>query len=216
MSQRILVLAAHPDDETLGCGGTLLRWIARGDKAYWLPVTCMAGFDDGRVEEREHTLAAVAAAYPLVRGRGAAYPATTLPTVPVRELITTLSNAIIDIQPSIVLIPHRGDGHSDHRALADAALAALKPHRVPSVRMVMSYEVPSETEHSLPGIPFVPNLFVDVTAYVERRMEIAALYGDEMLHPARTQTVQRALLTVRGAAIGVAAAEAFTVLRAAL
>ena len=216
----ILVVAPHPDDETLGCGGTLLRAIAAGATVHWVIASAMtreAGFSESRITARAAEIAQVAAAYGFAAVHQAPFTAARLDTVPMSERVGWFSAVINAVQPNALYLPHPHDVHSDHAAVFDAASACSKAFRHPSVRQVYCYETLSETEFGLrPGVtPFCPNRFVDITAHLERKIEIMGLYAGEMASPPfpRSAEAIRALAAFRGVVASSLAAEAFMVLR---
>jgi LmbE family N-acetylglucosaminyl deacetylase len=220
MAQRILCIAPHPDDETLGCGGTLLRHKSEGDEIHWAIVTEMtaaSGFGTERLASRAREIEQVAAEYGFAGVHRCALPTMRLDSVPIMEVIEPLSRIIRDIAADILYVPFRGDAHSDHAVVFDAAAACTKSFRYPTVRAVYAYEVPSETGFGLkpedPG--FRPNLFVPIDGYIERKIEIMKLFEGELApHPfPRSEASMRALALLRGSTCGAQAAEAFMVLR---
>ncbi len=219
MSGRILVVAPHPDDEVLGCGGTLLRRKAEGAELAWLIVTGMsadAGWPSERIEAREQEIAAVAAMMGFSHVANLRLPAARLDGYPMADLVAQFAKVFEEFQPDEVMVPHRSDVHTDHRIAFDAAVACTKPFRYPFVRRVVAYETLSETDAALdPDQHFRPNWFVDITAYLEKKLTAAAIYRSEMApfpFP-RSGEALRALAAVRGAASGFRAAEAFQLLR---
>ncbi|QTN24269.1 PIG-L family deacetylase [Rhizobacter sp. AJA081-3] len=216
----ILVVAPHPDDETLGCGGTLLRAIAAGAEVHWAIASTMAGapgFDAARLAPREREIEQVAAAYGFAGLHRAPFPATRVDTVPIAERVDWFARVVASIRPDTLYLPHPQDAHSDHAAVYEAAAACTKSFRYPSVRHVNCYETLSETEFGLlpRGGGFRPNRFVDIAAQLERKLEIMALYVGEMGPPPFPRSVEaiRALACLRGGVAGTPAAEAFMVLR---
>lgn len=217
----VLHVTPHADDETLGCGGALLRHAAEGDAVHWLIVTDLdgaAGYSAAAIERREREIEAVAAAYPFAAVHRLRLPDARLDALPLLEVALALRGVFAEVRPETVYLPFRGDAHSDHRVVFDAAAACLRPHRAGWARRLLAYETPSETDFAIdperPG--FRPNLFVDVERWLARKIEILGIYGESELgeHPfPRSERGVRALATLRGAAAGVAAAEAFVVLR---
>jgi len=216
----VLCVAPHPDDETLGCGGTLLRHIASGDPVHWLVVTAMTasqGYTTERIASRQREIEAVAEAYGFASVDRAGLPTTRLDTVPKGELIAVIADVIRRVAPTTVYVPYRNDAHSDHTAVFDATVACCKRFRHPSVARVRAYETLSETEFGMrPEYPgFRPNLFVDITTSIARKIEIMSLFAGEMGEPPfpRSAEAIRALASYRGVVAGARAAEAFMVLR---
>jgi len=216
----VLCVAPHPDDETLGCGGTLLRHAAEGACVHWLVMTGMheaQGFTAQRIAERAAEIEQVARAYGFTGTHLAGFPTTRLDTLPVAELVGAASKVFAQIRPHTVYVPYRNDAHSDHAAVFDAVTACCKTFRHSSVRAVYAYETVSETEFGLrPDDPgFRPNLFVDTSRWLDRKIEIMKLFAGEMgTFPfPRSEECLRAQAALRGSQAGVHAAEAFMVLR---
>lgn len=216
----VAVLAPHPDDETLGAGGTLLRHRSQGDEVHWVIATQMP--DDDRYPAavraaRDREIDEVAGRYGFAGVHQLGFPATHLDEVPRGEIVASLGAALRDIEPTTVYLPHGGDVHTEHRIMCEAGLACTKWFRFPSVRRVLAYETLSETEFG--GLPylaaFTANVFVDIGAHLEEKTAIAQLYGSEIEeHPfPRSIAAIRAQATLRGAMAGVAAAEAFMLVR---
>lgn len=220
MTYTVLVIAPHPDDETLGCGGTLLRAIAEGASVHWAIASTMSaaqGFSAQRIESREQEIAAVAKAYGFAGVHRASFPTTRLDTVPTAERVGWVSEVIAAVKPDTLYLPHPHDAHSDHTAVFEAAAACTKQFRYPSVRRVYVYETLSETEFGLsPGIaPFNPTRFVDVAGFISRKVEIMKFFASELgtaPFPRSIETIH-ALATYRGSVAGTTAAEAFMVLK---
>jgi LmbE family N-acetylglucosaminyl deacetylase len=219
MTDRVLVVAPHPDDETLGCGGTLLRLASEGSQIAWLIVTSMSendGFSAESMSERKTEIVKVRDAYGFCEVYALDLPTRRLDTYPVAELVAEFSKVFKAYQPSEVFLPHRRDVHTDHRAVFDAGAACAKWFRYNSVRRVFAYETLSETEFTLDTQPpFSPNYFVDVSEFLERKIEIMTMYRSEISEFPFPRSVEaiRALASVRGASSGFHAAEAFQLLR---
>ena len=196
MKDRVLVVAPHPDDETLGCGGTLMRLHKQGAELTWMIVTGISEEFSSVVNLR--------------------LPTARLDTIPMSELIDAFSKVFDSTQPEQVFLPSRLDVHTDHRMVFDAAAACTKWFRNPSVRRVLAYETISETGFGLnTELIFHPNYFVDISDFLDRKVEAVSIYKSEVGDFPFPRSVEaiRALAAVRGAASGFAAAEAFQLLR---
>lgn len=218
--KRHLVIAPHPDDETLGCGGTLLRARASGDEIYWLIMTGISkeqGFSPERVACRAAEIDAVSKAYGFAETIRLDFPTTTLDTIPIAEIVVAISKVAGRIEPTDIYLPYRRDAHSDHATVFDAAISVTKWFRYGSIERVFVYETQSETDFDLSpdSVGFRPNVFVDISETIDRKIEIAAIFESEFAeHPfPRSFEGIRALAVVRGAASGFLAAEAFMLLR---
>ena len=218
--KKILVVAPHPDDETLGCGGTLLRHKAEGDQVHWLIVTAMRagkGFSEERIQARENEIKKIEQLYRFTSTHQLRLPTTRLDTLGTVELIERIGEELTLITPEVIYVPHSGDAHSDHQVVFDAVAACTKWFRYPTVKRVLAYETLSETDMSInPGAPaFCPNIFVDVSAHLDMKVKAMKIYASELKEfpfP-RSEKAIRALAAVRGAASGFEAAEAFMLLR---
>lgn len=217
----VLAIAAHPDDETLGCGGTLLKHRAVGDRLFWAVVTQAHSpqWTAETIERKTAEVERVAQSYEMARHVRLGFPAARLETVPQTEVIERIRAVMIEVRPELVYLVHQGDAHSDHRAVFTAAMSVLKPFAMAQlgVRRVLSYETLSSTEAAPPhaGRIFMPNVFSDITPYLEQKIKLMRLYGTEG-HPdplPRGPSAIRALARYRGSTISVEYAEAFMLIR---
>lgn len=215
----VLVSAPHPDDETFGCGGTLLRLRKAGAEIYWMIVTCMDpadGWPADKIERRRQEIERTARQIGVVRVHALDLPTGRLETIPMGRLVGAMKRVVEEVAPGTLLLPNRGDAHSDHRVVFDAGAACAKWFRHGSVRAVLTYETLSETDQGTsPAVAFHPQVFVDVSTTLEAKLDLCRIYADELgafPFPRSTEAV-RALAQVRGAASGFAAAEAFGVVR---
>jgi len=216
----IVVVAPHPDDETLGCGGTLLRHRAKGDEIHWLIMTTIteqAGFSKECIKLRKQEIDTVALKYGFSSVHQTHFVTTTLDTIANNELISEVSSFISRVKPDTIYVPFRNDVHSDHVVVFDAVASCSKIFRYPFICRIRAYETLSETEFSIrpDDNGFRPNLWIDISPYLEEKIEIMRLYEGEMgQHPfPRSEQNIRALATLRGSTAGVDAAEAFVSLK---
>jgi LmbE family N-acetylglucosaminyl deacetylase len=132
------------------------------------------------------------------------------------DLVTRIADAFRSFEPDEVYLPHSSDVHTDHGIVFTAAAACTKWFRYPSITRVLAYETVSETEFGLRHMPsFRPNVFVDIEPFLEAKMDAMEVYTSEVgVFPfPRSRATLRALATLRGAASGFRAAEAFELLR---
>ena len=207
---KVIVIAPHPDDETLGCGGVILRHIADGDMVHWLIVTDPS-------PEQQVQINKIAVEYGFIKTHKLGFPPAKLDMLPKLDLVTAIGNVVKEVLPEIIYVPFRGDVHTDHAVVFDASIACTKWFRYPSIRRVLCYETLSETDLGLnpEGEKFTPNYFVNITSHIERKINIAHMYGDEMgeFPFPRSAEALRALAQVRGVACGCHSAEAFMLLK---
>ncbi|OIO38524.1 MAG: GlcNAc-PI de-N-acetylase [Candidatus Omnitrophica bacterium CG1_02_49_16] len=216
--KRILVVAPHPDDETLGCAGTLLRHKGEGDQVDWVIVTEMKnGFSFERIQRRDREIKRAAASYRFNAVHRLGFPAAGLDSVPRTKLIEALSDTFRKTSSEVVYLPFRGDVHTDHGAVFEAAISASKWFRSPKIKQIFSYETLSETEFSLsPRFRgFRPNVFIDIRRYLDKKLRIMKIYsGESAAFPfPRSEKAIRALAALRGSSAWFQAAEAFMLLK---
>ncbi len=218
---RIAAIATHPDDETLGCGGTLLRRKAEGDEIHWIIVTALHTPRWGAQDiERWHCqVEQVGDAYGFASVHRLGFPSAALDSVPLDEMIAAFGDALDVIRPDVVMLNHRGDVHTDHRIAFDAALSVLKPIHMShmGISRILAYETLSSTEAASPatGDVFLANHHVEIGDHIDRKIEIMGLYKTEVQSDPlpRGPSAMRALARLRGAAVGKTHAEAFMVVR---
>jgi LmbE family N-acetylglucosaminyl deacetylase len=216
-----LVVAPHADDELLGCGGTLLRLIrAHGARAHWLIVTSISethGHSVERSAERRAEVAAVARAAGFASVYELGFAPAGLDRVAQGDLVAAISKVVREIAPNTVFLPFRGDAHSDHRIVFDAAAACTKWFRYPSVKHVLAYETISETDFGLDPDTrsFNPNIWVDTSDYHAEKLALLDHYPSEIgeFPFPRSKQAITAQAQLRGSQAGVAAAEAFVLLK---
>ena len=216
---KIMVVAVHPDDETLGAGGTLLKHKAQKDELVWVIVTGMPkkDYSSAQIKKREEEIKAVSREYGFDEVIRMDLPTTRLDEYVSRELVSLFAAVIQQVKPQTVYLPFAGDAHSDHQAVFNAAHACLKTFRAPFVKKVYVMETISETEFGQKpgGELFAPNYFVDVSKYLEQKIEIMKFYQSELAaHPfPRSVENMRALATFRGATSGCRYAESFMLVK---
>ncbi len=216
MNERIMVIAAHPDDGALGCGGVVARYVKEGKDVYLCIVTRVYTPDwtPQYLENREKQIDKSNEILGIKKTYSLDFPAVKLDTIPQKELNDALLRVIGEVSPQQVYIPHVGDLNRDHRLVFEASLVATRPLGI-SVKSILSYETLSTTEWGQVFAPFVPNVYVDITGTFEAKLEAIEAYEDELRaypHP-RSREVVRALAQKRGSEAGVKLAEAFMLIR---
>src|SRR5215510_1137461 len=126
---RVLVIAPHPDDETLGCGGSLLKHKSNGDSLSWVVATRghEPQWSTGLLERKENEISRVAEAYGFENTFRLNFQTIKLDSIPLDEVITAIRNAVTDAAPDVVYVNHFADVHSDHRVVFEATMSVLKP-----------------------------------------------------------------------------------------
>jgi len=221
MKRPVLIVAAHPDDEVLGCGGAIARFVQDGRAVH---VLLLADGETSRATEtfaiepevlrRRERAARQAASILGSTIEILAMPDNRMDGLELLEVVKPIESAIGRIRPSTVLTHHSGDVNIDHRIVHEAVLAACRPQPRHPVHELLFFEVPSSTEWRPPSSQsFQPNLFIDITSTLATKMKALEAYADELRefpHPRSIRAVE-ALANWRGATVGVEAAEAFIV-----
>jgi LmbE family N-acetylglucosaminyl deacetylase len=216
---KVVVVAPHPDDEVLGCGGVMARHADDGAEVHVVVAT--RGIPElfapelvarGRAELAEaHRILGVS------ETRFLDFPAPRLDTVPRHELADALRKVFYDLGATIVYLPHHGDIHADHGHVYHAGLVAARPLAGCPVRRVLCYETLSETEWTPPidGAVFFPTVFVNIEKQLQRKLDAMACYKSQLKQAPnpRSLDVLRALAQLRGSTIHAPAAEAFELVR---
>ena len=228
MSNRILIICAHPDDEVLGCGASIARWQKGGAELERIIMTAGVSGRHSNVEvnqeltETQQSLRAQAERAGRVLGISNTtylnFPDNRMDTVTRMDLAHAIKPVVEEFRPRMVLTHHAGDYNWDHRLTFDATLMAARSS--PGewlVDEIWSYEVLSSTERAAPlaATAFLPNVYVDIEATLETKKEALKIYEQECRdwpHPRSMEGVD-ALARKRGSEVGLAAAEAFQSIR---
>ena len=216
---RTIVVAPHPDDETLGVGGTLLRRKSEGASLAWLIVTSISvesGWSSEKVKQRADEIHRITQLYGFDEVYSLNFQTTRLDTIPMGDVVEAVSEVVKKFKPEEVFVPHPGDVHTDHHVVFDAVSASTKWFRFPSVKRILAYETLSETDFGLAiGQAFCPNVFVDIEHFFSKKLQAMDIYSSEMgeFPFPRSHKAIQALATLRGSASGFKAAEAFELFR---
>ncbi len=216
---RVLVFAPHPDDEILGCGGTMLKHIEAGNEVYVcivtkgvLPLFPPEAVEKTRMETREcHKMLGIKKTFFLD------FPAVMIEKENRYEVNGKVLEVVMEVKPDEVYIPHWGDMQKDHQIVADACMVALRPKYEHRVKRVYGYETMSETAWNAPSVQneFIPNVFVDITDTLDSKIEALGFFKSQLspFPDARSLEAIEALAKYRGALMHVRAAEAFMLIR---
>lgn len=218
---RVLVLAAHPDDETYGLGGTIARHVHAGDQVSVLILTDGVTARHDRIELQKAAARKACAILSVTKVHFAGLPDQRLDDMPLLEIIRPISEALEKLQPHIVYTHHCGDVNQDHRAVFAATLVAVRPFGDSPVRRVLCYEIPSSTEWGPPFSvwAFLPNVFVDIRETMETKLRAIEAYRETFQSEVKPFPHPRSLEAVRihaqwrGISVGMQVAEAFMLVR---
>lgn len=217
LPRRLVVIAPHPDDETLGAGGSIARLAAEGVEVSILvvsghlpPLYPREAFETTRREAEAAFKSMGVSHYEFME-----VPATLVHAMPVAELNGRISRFVRDAGPDWVMLPFP-DRHIDHRWIFDASVVACRPVHAKAPTTVLAYETLSETHWNVGGIEptFNPDFFIDITDHMDRKIEALNCYASQIHEaPSRSLEATRALAKFRGSQNGCGYAEAFKVVR---
>lgn len=226
-NKKILIIAAHPDDEVLGCGGTMAKWANGGAEVYSL---IMAEGATSRDKTRDRESRNVDLAHLGLAAQKASdllgiasvellsYPDNRMDSVDLLDVVKSVEDRIKKINPDTVVTHHSADLNIDHQVIHEAVMAACRPQPGHPVKRILSFEVPSSTEWQSPtfGNSFIPNWFEDISDTLELKIRALEAYETEMREWPHARSIKAVehLARWRGASIGREAAEAFILERA--
>ena len=207
--KNILIISVHPDDETLGCGGTILKHKQNGDKVYCFLVTNGNSKQSKLIKKLQEL-------YDIEFMQGN-LPEIILDDLSLSEIIPVFSNVFNKVKPHTIYLPNRFDVHSDHRKAFEASQACLKTFRYPFLKRVLMMEIISETDFApaLPENHFIPNVFIDVSEFMNEKMKIMEIFESELLDYPQTRSINtiKAYHRYRGSQINVEFAECFMLIK---
>ena len=217
--KHIAIVAVHPDDETLGAGGTLLKYKNEGVIISWIIVTGIStdfGYSKEHVEKRQKEILEVAKRFQFDNVIEFNFQPIKLDEINFSDLVNAFSNTFNQLKPDTIILPNRSDVHSDHKFSFDAAYCCTKNFRYPFINKIMMCEYISETEFA-PAIHenvFIPTIFVDISKFIDDKLEIMKIYESEVMQGnlPRSLSAIRSLNGFRGSRIGVEYSESFALL----
>jgi LmbE family N-acetylglucosaminyl deacetylase len=221
MKNKILVIAPHADDEIIGCGATMAKHIANADDVYVIIATnankgAPELFDEKTINKVRSEALEAHGFLGVKKTFFLNFPAPALNAFPEYKISMEISKIINKIKPDILYLPHPGDLHQDHKAIYRASLVAVRPQGVYCVKEIYCYETLSETEWApYQEKPFVPNVFNDVSAFFDQKLESMRFFKSQIKEFPHTRSLEtfEALARYRGATVGVKRAESFMVER---
>lgn len=214
---KILVIAPHPDDEILGCGGTISKYSKQGDEVDLCIVTeaYLPDWSEKFIKERPKEIKKAAKLLGIKKTYLLGFPTVKIDTIPQKELNQAILSVIKQAKPQIVYLPHGGDINKDHRLIFEAGLVALRPSNKTAVKKILCYETLSETAEGRSLKEFLPNIFENINNEFKKKVEAMKIYKSEIkkFPHARSLVMMGALAKSRGSEAGFKYAEAFMLIR---
>ncbi len=215
---KIVVVSPHPDDESLGAGGFIIKHKKAGDQVFWINITDVEenqGWDNSFVKRRRQQIEQVCVYYKFDGFYNLKFQPATLENVDKGSIISAFGKCIQEIEPNWIVLPNPGDAHTDHLVTYEAGMSCTKVFRYPSVKKVMTMEIISETDFSKSGEAFSPNYFVDISDCLEDKMNALQIYDTELGEPPFPRSLEavKALALLRGGVSGCKYAEAFKIIK---
>lgn len=213
----VLIVSPHPDDETLGAGGTLFVLKERGYDLHWLNMTNVNvnyNWSETFVSNRKEEILKISDHYGFVECHDLGLRPAGLDQYPVSDLIKKMSIVIAKVQPEILIIPWKNDPHTDHKITYHCAVSCTKSFRNKSIKRLLAMEILSETNFA-DRENLAPNYFVDISDSLDYKIDAMCIYTSEIEdHPfPRSTEAIKALAILRGTQAGCSAAEAFRIIR---
>lgn len=220
-SKVVLVVVAHTDDETLGCGGTIARHVRNGDKVYGVSMTDGVGAreteDSEEIKKRTQASINASKILGLEWLEGGTFPDNAMDTAGLLNVAKLIDRAKKLTKPTIVYTHSSADLNIDHRIVSQATLAAFRPHPSEVWEEIRTFEVASATDYGHKSITkeFTPNLYVDISETWQTKLAALKEYRMEMRQPPHTRSFEglENLARYRGNQVGLPYAEAFEIIR---
>ena len=220
MSKTIIFVAAHADDEVLGCGGTIARHTANGDTVHVVFMADGVGSRGQReaaaLMERNKARDAALHILGVSYSHALDFPDNQLDSIPLLDIVKAIEPIIQKAAPEIIYTHHYGDLNVDHRITHQAVMTACRPQPGSIVREILTFEVMSSTEWASSGLaPFIPNTYIDISNFLQIKLQALAAYELEMRPAPHSRSIAHLEILARhhGHCVGVEAAEAFMVMR---
>lgn len=213
---RILVIAPHPDDEVLGCGGTITNYTKENNEVFLCIVTKAYSPDwpEEVIKDKPKEIKKANKILGIKKTYFLGFQTVKLDNILQKDLNDSISDIVNEVKPDIVYIPHKGDLNKDHRLVFEASLVALRPVKH-IVKKILSYEVPSETEWGQELDLFVPNVYENISKTFEFKIKAMKAYKSELRqypHPRSLKCIE-ILARKRGSEIGIEYAESYMLIR---
>ena len=213
--KKILIVSPHPDDEVLGCAGSILEHKKNKDKVFWLIMTGISesnGWSKSQISKRNSEIKRIYNFFKFDNFYNLNYPTTLLDTINSVDVIDNIKKIMNLIKPNVIYLPFINDPHSDHRITTESFNSCIKPFRHHYIEKVLMYETLSETNlNFLSKRKFNPNYFIDISRNIKKKINAMKIYKSEFgAHPfPRSEESIYSLAKIRGSQMNIKFAEAF-------
>lgn len=217
--KKVLIVAAHTDDEVLGCGGTIARHIASGNEVHLLFMTdgvSARGVQSAAAQLRLESAKKAAQILGTHSSKNLCFPDNQMDAVPLLHIVKEIEQVISELKPDTIYTHHASDLNIDHKITNHALMTACRPQPGLSVKEIYAFEVLSSTDWQQSDLPpFIPNLYVDIASYLPQKKEALQAYDSEIRPAPHSRSYEHIeiLAKHRGYSVGLQAAEAFMQLR---
>jgi LmbE family N-acetylglucosaminyl deacetylase len=219
MIKNILIVAPHPDDEVLGCGGIIKKYSLSGHSVYALIVTRGSPklYGEEKIMNVRYEALKAHKLLGITDTVFLDFPAPDLDLISLAELSREIFRVIMEFEIGALFLPNRGDIHHDHKAVFNAGLVAARPIKDNPVKRIYSYETLSETEWAAPfgDDAFIPDFFVNISDVFISKLKAMKYYKSQLRDfpdPRSLKSIE-ALANLRGSTVGFTHAEAFMTIR---
>jgi len=216
---KVLVIAAHPDDEVMGAGGTIAKHVRQRDEVYLCIVTkaYTPDWSEETIKEKRKEAIKASSILGIKKTYFCELPTVMLDTLPQKELNKKISDVVKKVRPDTIYTTHKGDINSDHRLVFEATMVAVRPVSDYLISRVLSYELLSSTDWAppFPERMFIPNVYVDISETLETKIKAMSVYKTELREYPHPRSIEAIAIQAkrRGTDIQVEAAEAFMLMR---
>lgn len=215
---KVMVISPHPDDETLGAGGTILKLRDSGNQVHWLNITDVKYGEEYSCEfikKRKNQIDRITEYFGFDGFINLKFSPANLNDIIKGELIHEIGKVFDLVEPNCIILPDYNDAHSDHKYVFEAAYACSKIFRRGYIKRILTMEILSETNFGMPQNMFKPNLYIDISNYFDRKIQALNIYNTELgdLPFPRSIDAVKAQAIMRGTESGVLYAEAFRVIK---
>lgn len=216
---KILVIAAHPDDEILGLGGSIIRHVRDGYEVHVVIMSegASSRYEDGMKNKLKESTYKACEMIGVARLHFCDMPDQRMDGIPLLDVIQPIEALVKEIEPETIYVHHHGDVNQDHRVVFEATMVAARPVKESSIKKILCYETPSSTEWCPPFSDrvFIPNVFVDIKETIQRKLDAFRCYESEIREFPHPRSLEALKNTANqwGSKVGLEYAEAFELIR---